>query len=185
MVDTPGLKKEKFGGGRKKDRERREYCFQLYRKVQNLNHISRETGIAVTTLWRWAQEEKWDDKVLAFQEELQKHTQLLEDAKKSTELEQEVRELSFLKFLEKIIFDKIAGGELQPESWKDVLDTLKYIDNQRRLITGQPTQVVKTQSLSVEKVQQIESGEMDERIRRMESLTLTSKSSIPNGESDA
>jgi len=122
------------------DLARRKDAYRLYLRCRNKLQVSRELGIPAATLHVWAKEEHWDVKIARDQELLTQARSALSRAEQNADTADQVNELKLLDWLEGKVSEKLITEEITPNSWKDVLDTLKFVSHQRRLITGEPTE---------------------------------------------
>jgi len=122
------------------DLERRRNAHRLYLRCRNLLQVSRELGIPAATLHVWKKQEDWDAKISRDQELLTQARSAIARAQQSAETADQINELKLLDFLEGKVAELLVTEEVRPTSWKDVLDTVKLVSHQRRLITGDPTE---------------------------------------------
>jgi len=153
----------------KRQLERREQAVQLYRKIGSISGVSREPGMPRTpTLFRWAKEDRWEERNKEIQNQVSKYVEAIEIAKRDTHVKEDLQEMEFLKMLEKIVAEKIISGEVLPRTWREVIETLKFINEEKRLLTGRPTSRTEVYA----SYRSLEEGELDVRIKEI--LTIIS-----------
>lgn len=148
---------------RKRDIDKRKIAFQLYRKNNTLNSIADELGTTQPTISAWKKEDGWDEKLLKVQGLLKARLSIKETRENTLMVDDDERSLHLLDDLEDIIYEKIYNEELEPTSWSDVISTLRFTDEKRRLIKGKPTVTTET-TYSIE-VKGLDNDELDRRIK--------------------
>ncbi len=111
----------------------------MFMRVRNLNEVSRQLGIPTPTLHTWKKEDDWDGKMERNKVLLANAQQVLVNAESHLQVAESVTELRLLEFLEGKIAELLLTEDVRPANWKDVLDTLKFIRTERRMLTGEPT----------------------------------------------
>jgi hypothetical protein len=122
------------------DLERRRQAFRLYVRYQNLLQVSKELAIPYTTIHNWYKEEQWGQKLKDRQMRLQGSIDVIKKAQDNLILEDQVSELKLLEHLETTVHNIMLTDEVRPSNWKDVIETLKFVFQEKRLILGEPTQ---------------------------------------------
>lgn len=126
--------------GKPQDINRRRQAFRLYCRYHNLLQVSKELGVPYPTLHVWYKEEGWDQQVKDRQVRLQGSVDVLKKAQDNLVLEDQISELKLLEHLEVTVHNILLNEEARPNSWKDVIDTLKFVFQEKRLILGEPTE---------------------------------------------
>lgn len=126
---------------RHRDEERREQAFLFYKKHRcNLTKVSNEPDMpAAGTLIRWKREDNWDERLQKQRSDLSEFAGLLKAGQGLPALENDIHELKILEVLERYAGEQVELGNIKPESWKDILETLKYVSSERKLLMGKPT----------------------------------------------
>jgi hypothetical protein len=70
--------------------------------------------------------------------------------------------LGMLKELENIVVEKVYTGEIEPTTWNEIISTLRFTTEQKRLLLGQPT--IRTEKTVSVEVQGLEDAELSKRI---------------------
>jgi len=119
---------------------KREQAFQLYKKLGSLKAVAELPGMpGYSTLLKWKEEDKWDERIEKMQEKLAKWEVILSKLENDSLLKDDVAHLMLLdKLLEKTI-RAIVEKDLEPSSWKEAMETLKMIFEQKRLLLGRAT----------------------------------------------
>jgi predicted transcriptional regulator len=149
---------------RHKDTDKRGIAFKLYRKGTKLVDIAEELNVTQSLISQWKKEENWDEKVEEVRGLLKARLVRKEQSESHIMVEEDMDQLHVLRELENIVFDKVAHKEIEPTSWSDVISTLKYANDQRRLIKGLPT--VKTETTLTVDVTGLNNDELDAELKR-------------------
>ena len=164
--------------GKIPDVDRRRQAFRLYVRYQNLMQVSKETNIPYATLMRWKDEEDWEQKIKDRQGRLQGSLDILKKAQDNLILQDQVNELKLLEHLETTIHEILLSEEVRPSSWKDVVDTLKFVFQEKRLILGEPTErTVNTIEVDAMKEEELDSN--IDNLRRLVSANLEEPEDAP------
>lgn len=116
------------------DEKKREQAFLLYGKYRNLQTVSEETGLDVSSLSRWKREDNWDSKLVDVSKRMKGMLSVLERAKQDLVIADMVSELSLLELLETFVAQAIAIDGVRPSKWSDVLSTMKFIAERKDTI---------------------------------------------------
>lgn len=133
---------------KKNDEKRREEAFRTYLRLGSLNATAKELGMSTPQLVRWAKEGNWEERSRLLKKQLTFHFNALKLAQESELTRLQLVELQFLEYLQTIISEKIISGAIQPKTWKDILDTQKFVLSEMRLLLGMPTSIAKVESKS-------------------------------------
>jgi len=119
---------------------KKEQAFQMYKKLGSLKAVSELPGMpSYSILVRWKEEGKWDERIEQMKENLAKWEVILAKLESDSLLKDDVAHLMLLnKLLEKTI-KAIVEKDLEPTSWKEAMETLKMIFEQKRLLLGRAT----------------------------------------------
>lgn len=123
------------------DVDKHQAAFRLYAKVRNKSRVSQELGIPVATIHVWAKQEGWDTKLNDLRSKLEGQIQILRDAKDNTIVQDQISSLNLLEHLETTIAEVLLENQIRPTRWSDVIQTLSFIQKEKRLITGQTTEI--------------------------------------------
>jgi len=148
---------------RKKDIDKRKIAFQLYRRDNSITSIAEELGTTQPQISKWKKDDGWDEKLSKVQGLLNARMSIKETHEENMMVEEDMNDLSVLSNLENIILEKVYNEELEPTSWSDVISTLRFTNEQRRLISGKPTVTTET-TYSIE-VKGLNDDELGERIK--------------------
>jgi predicted transcriptional regulator len=149
---------------RHKDEGKRSQAFKLYRKNTKLVDIALELGVTQSLISQWKKEENWDAKIEQVQGLLNARLTRTESTENHIMVAEDMDQLQILRELENLVYDKIYKEEIVPTSWSDVISTLKYANDQRRLIKGQPT--VKTETTLTIDVTGLNNDELESELQR-------------------
>jgi transcriptional regulator with XRE-family HTH domain len=149
---------------RHKDEGKRNQAFKLYRKNTKLVDIAMELGVTQSLISQWKKEEDWDGKIETVQGLLRARLTRTESTENHIMVAEDMDQLQILRELENKVFDKVYSEEIVPTSWSDVISTLKYANDQRRLIKGQPT--VKTETTLTIDVTGLNNDELESELQR-------------------
>jgi hypothetical protein len=156
---------------RHKDTDKRGLAFKLYRKDTKLVDIAEQLNVTQSLISQWKKEEEWDAKLQQVQGMLRARLTRRETSENHIMVEEDMDQLQVLRELENLVFDKVYNGEIEPTSWSDVLSTLKYAADQRRLIKGLPT--VKTETTLTVDVTGLDDDELNRRLKETQrAITL-------------
>jgi len=119
---------------------KREQAFQLYKKLKNIKAVSEVPGMpSYATLLRWKEEDNWDERIEKTKEKLEKWETILAKLESDSLLKDDVAHLLLLNNLLERTVKAIIEKDLEPTSWKEAIDTLKMIFEQKRLLLGRAT----------------------------------------------
>ena len=119
---------------------KREQAFQLYKKLKNLKAVSEIPGMpSYATLLKWKEEDNWDERIEKTKEKLEKWEMILSKLESDSLLKDDVAHLLLLNNLLERTVKAIIDKDLEPTSWKEAIDTLKMIFEQKRLLLGRAT----------------------------------------------
>lgn len=149
---------------RHKDQDKRGLAFKLYRKNTKLVDIAEQLNVTQSLISQWKKEENWDERLAEVQGMLKARLTRKETSENHIIVSEDMDELQVLRELENLIFDKVYSGEIEPTSWSDVISTLKYANDQRRLIKGLPT--VKTETTLTVDVTGYDNDELEAELQR-------------------
>lgn len=119
---------------------KREQAFQLYRKLGSVKQIAELPGMPpYNVLLKWKEEDKWDERIEESKRKLQDWEFILSKLESDSLLKDDVMHLMLLnKLLEKTIY-AIVEKDLEPQSWREAMETLKMIFEQKRMLLGRAT----------------------------------------------
>jgi len=119
---------------------KREQAFQLYKKLRNVKEIAELPGMpSYSVLLKWKEEDKWDERIEQSRKKLEDWTEIISKLENDSLLKDDVMQLILLnKLLERTIY-AIIEKDLEPTTWREAIDTLKIIFEQKRLLLGRPT----------------------------------------------
>jgi len=119
---------------------KREQAFQLYKKLKNLKAVSEVPGMpSYSVLLKWKEEDNWDGRIEKTQEKLEKWELILSRLENDSLLKDDVFHLMLLNNLLERTLRAIIEKDLEPSSWKEAMETLKMIFEQKRLLLGRAT----------------------------------------------
>lgn len=148
------------------DLDRRRQAFRLMARYRNMLQVSKELNIPYATLQRWAKEEDWDQKLKDRQARLQGSLDVLRRAQNNLILEDQVNELKILEHLETMIHEILLNEEARPSSWRDVVETMKFVFQEKRLLLGEPTE----RTVNTIEVSSLKDEEIDKHINDLKRL---------------
>jgi len=145
--------------------ERRQRAFELWRRLGSLSAVAKVPGMPpIQTLSKWKKQDKWEERRNEIQDLVRSQVEVLDEMKKSLSAEEDVKQLNFLRYLEMKVADVIIKGKVDIQTWRDVLETIRLIQNEKRLILGEPTQRSEVQL----KIRDMSDEELEEQIKRKE-----------------
>ncbi len=119
---------------------KREQAFQLYKKLKNLKTVSEVPGMpSYSLLLKWKEEDKWDERIERTKEKLEKWEMILAKLENDSLIKDDVAHLMLLNNLLERTLRAIIEKDLEPSSWKEAMETLKMIFEQKRLLLGRAT----------------------------------------------
>ena len=119
---------------------KREQAFQLYKKLKNLKAVSEVPGMpSYSILLKWKEEDNWDERIERTKEKLEKWEFILSKLENDSLLKDDVFHLMLLNNLLERTLRAIIEKDLEPSSWKEAMETLKMIFEQKRLLLGRAT----------------------------------------------
>ena len=119
---------------------KREQAFQLYKKLKNLKAVSEVPGMpSYSVLLKWKEEDNWDERIERTKEKLEKWEFILSKLENDSLLKDDVFHLMLLNNLLERTLRAIIEKDLEPSSWKEAMETLKMIFEQKRLLLGRAT----------------------------------------------
>lgn len=158
---------------------KREQAFQLYKKLGSVKQIAELPGMpSYNTLLKWKEEDKWDERIKESQQKLQEWEFILSKLENDSLLKDDVMHLMLLnKLLEKTI-KAIVIKDLEPQTWKEAMETLKIIFEQKRILLGRSTS--KTE-VDID-FSSLDETEIRESLRKINSLLQTKGGSLSGEE---
>jgi hypothetical protein len=123
----------------------KEKAFQLYRQKRNCLAVSREPGMPPSsTIYEWKKSERWDERINNCQEQLQTFLKAVDSARNPEMLADDLARWEFLNKLEGLVSRLVTEGSVKPKTWRDLLETLKFIYSERRYSIGKPVSTTET-----------------------------------------
>jgi hypothetical protein len=115
----------------------------VYRRLRTLKDTAKETGIDQAQLSRWKKEDDWDSKMAAISEQVREDmglNHLEKQAETSLASIEDQIHLQRLNELAVMALQAIEDGEVRFEKMSEVIQILKTLAYERRLIEGEPTE---------------------------------------------
>ncbi len=159
--------------GRPKDIEKRKKAFKLWKRYNNQTEVANELGVTKALISQWKKEDNWDDKLQRAQGLLQTRLALIKESEDDALLGEDLANLSLLRELESAVLDKVYTEEIEPITWSDVINTLKFSADQKRLLLGKPTSKTET-NISIE-IKGLSKDELDRRIEATDRALAAAK----------
>lgn len=117
----------------------REQAFRLYKKYRDLKKIAEYPGMPdISILKIWKEEDNWDERLADIEERLKIWDSFLKKMEEDSILRDDVFYLLLLNKLMETTIRAIIERNLEPTSWKEAIDTIKFIYEQKRLLLGRP-----------------------------------------------
>lgn len=161
------------------DTKKREQAFLLYGKYRNIQTVSEETGLDISTLSRWKREDNWDSKLVDVSKRMKGMLNVLERAKQDLVIADMVSELSLLELLETFVAQAIAIDGVRPSKWADVLSTMKFIAERKDTIFSKAESVKReTESTPIAEESKELSDEERLKLESLKSILQTSSTSV-------
>lgn len=120
----------------KRDLSVRRHAFQLYIKTGNVSEVARQLNLKRHTVYAWSLEDRWDERLAEIQQKLQVHLDSVRRFEDNAVLRLYFQELQFLDYLQEQVSEKFITGEIQPTTWKELMDTQKFILERRERLLG-------------------------------------------------
>ncbi|MHA1827798.1 MAG: hypothetical protein ACTSX6_04035 [Candidatus Heimdallarchaeaceae archaeon] len=118
---------------------KREEAFNYYKKLGSVRKVAEIPGMpSYKDLLRWKEEDKWDERIEKSRENLQKWEGILAKIESDSIVKDDVAQLMLLNFIFEKTIRAIFEKELEPSTWKEAMDTIKMIFEQKRLLMGRP-----------------------------------------------
>ena len=115
----------------------REEAFSHYKKLKSVKAISEIPSMPdYKTLLRWRKEDKWDERLEQTQKNLQKWEGVLAKIESDSIVKDDVAHLMLLNFIFEKAIRSVIEKDLEPSTWKEFLDTMKMVFEQKRLLMG-------------------------------------------------
>ncbi len=163
---------------RSKDDEKRKQAYLSYKKNRNVAKVSEETGISATSLHRWKDEENWDNKLVVGQQKFSAFLDVMKQAETNELLKDDLKNFQLLDTLESIVAEKVYFEEIVPTNWNDIISTIRFVVEQKRLILGKPTaHTVKDINVRVSSLSESELDTDIERTKRAIATAATGEGS--------
>ncbi len=125
--------------GRSKDTEKRRKGYEIYRKTKNLSKVAEELNVSTSAVHQWKDEEDWDNKITIGQQKFAAFLDTIKKAEGNAVLKDDLKDFQMLEQLEAIVSEKVYFEEIVPTNWSDVIQTYRFVAEQKRLILGKPT----------------------------------------------
>jgi len=117
----------------------RENAFRIYRRVKDIKKVSEYPGMPdVDVLKVWKEEDRWDEKVREIEEKLETWGEVLKKLEGDALLRDDVFYYMLLNKILETTIKSMIEKRLEPENWKEVMDTIKFVFDQKRLLAGRP-----------------------------------------------
>lgn len=117
----------------------REQAFRLYRKFRDLKKVANYPGMPdIEILKIWKEEDDWDGRIEEIEGKLEVWNSLLKKLEEDSILRDDVFYLMLLNKLLEVTIRAIVEKGLEPASWKEAIETIKLIYDQKRLLLGRP-----------------------------------------------
>lgn len=118
----------------------REQAFQLYKRLGSLKRVAEVPGMPnYATLLRWKEEDRWDERIEKIKENLEKWEAILAKIENDGLVKDDVAQLMFLNFLFEKTVKAILEKNLEPTTWREAMETIKMIFEQKRILLGRAT----------------------------------------------
>lgn len=151
---------------RVKNFDKRKQAFDIYRKCRNCTKTAEEMGVSNQLIHLWKKDEDWDEKIRVGQV---KFNGFLESLRKGEEIKlihSDYADYMVLQQLESMALEKVYHEEIIPTNWSDVISTMRFVMEQKRLLTGRPTSHTE-KNINV-RVGKLSEGELDAELKRTE-----------------
>jgi len=147
--------------------EQRRKAFELWMRLKSIAEVSKVPGMPKPpTLSRWKKEDRWEERAEQIKTMVKDQYEALEKAKDNVLVEEDVKYLRLLSYLENLTLENIMEKRIEQVTWKDAIDTLRFTAQERRLILGLPTERTETEVLH----RNLSDEELEERIKRQEEI---------------
>ncbi len=124
---------------RQPDLQTREDAYRLWAKIGNASKVAKEMKINIQTIHVWKKQDRWEERKARMQDKLAGQLQVMERAKENLVLDDAIQGIKLLSYLEEEVAKALITERVVIQSWKDVIDTMKFIQGEKRMILGEPT----------------------------------------------
>ncbi len=150
---------------RSKDTGNRKKAYEVYRKNgKNLTKAAEEVDVSLTAVQKWKEEEDWDNKITVGQQKFKAFLEIMKQAENNDLLRVDLADFQLLEQLEAMVSEKVYFEEIVPTNWSDVIQTYRFVMEQKRLLLGKPTAHI-VKDINV-RVGNLSEGELDTDIER-------------------
>jgi hypothetical protein len=137
--------------GRKRDHAR-DLAFDLYCKTRNLGTVGAKLGKSVALLCRWKKQDRWEERLAEINlKKADRPAEGVEEGSATTEISGDPKADKYtegveetISLVERIVLDRLKNSTIVPRHWQDVLRTLEFLMNEKRLAEGRPTTINQT-----------------------------------------
>lgn len=148
--------------GRKQD-PARLLAFNLYCKNRNLGTIAAKLGKSKHLLYKWKRQDKWDERTAEIKDDA---IEIPEDDGSSGGVKEAI------SIVERIVLDRLKNSTIVPRHWQDVLRTLEFLMNEKRLAEGRPTNINQTVVQIANKIMVMNETEIKDELKMIKELKV-------------
>ncbi|MEM1672676.1 MAG: hypothetical protein QXT86_11560 [Archaeoglobaceae archaeon] len=117
----------------------RENAFRIYRRVRDLKKVAEYPGMPdVEVLKVWKEEDKWDERIREIEDKLETWGEVLKKLEGDAILRDDVFYYMLLNKILETTIKSMIEKRLEPENWKEAMETIKFVFDQKRLLAGRP-----------------------------------------------
>jgi len=121
-------------GSRKGDLARRSEAFKLFCRYGNKAEVARRLDVSPATVYGWARSDRWVERSAKIRDRLKIHLEFLREAADDEIAKLLVADIEFLEYLQSVVSESLISQEIRPRSWKDLIDTQKFVLDQKSRI---------------------------------------------------
>lgn len=148
--------------GRKQD-PARLLAFNLYCKNRNLGTIAAKLGKSKHLLYKWKRQDRWDERIAEIKDDA---IEIPEDDGSSGGVKEAI------SIVERIVLDRLKNSTIVPRHWQDVLRTLEFLMNEKRLAEGRPTNINQTVVQIANKIMVMNETEIKDELKMIKELKV-------------
>lgn len=117
----------------------RENAFRIYRRVRDIKKVAEYPGMPdVEVLKVWKEEDKWDERIREIEDKLETWGEVLKKLEGDAILRDDVFYYMLLNKILETTIKSMIEKRLEPENWKEAMETIKFVFDQKRLLAGRP-----------------------------------------------
>jgi len=117
--------------------DKRKEAFKLFCRYDNKAMVARKLKVSAAIVYQWSRQDEWEVKREEIRNKLKIHFDFLRSAADNETVRLIVGDIAFLNHLQEIVSEKILTQAIEPKTWRDVIETQRFISEQKEKILGQ------------------------------------------------